>query len=206
MYKDIVAKTSSGNNGNYYLEINGDELGFGFYNGGWREHTTTTANLAVGTWYHVSATYSDSGNRVMIYLNGVNKLDEAETYSLTTNNYATKIGAGYVGEEFNGLIDEVKIYNRTLSAAEILADYNAGTGTSDTTPPNAITDLTTSNPTTTSITLTWTAPGDDNSIGTAASYDIRYSTSSITTSNWASATQATGEPILSHQGHPNHSL
>ena len=30
--------------------------------------------------------------------------------------------------------------------------------------------------------------------GTAASYDIRYSTSPITAGNWASATQATGEP------------
>jgi chitodextrinase len=45
-----------------------------------------------------------------------------------------------------------------------------------------------------SITLNWTAPGDDGSVGTATQYDIRYSTSTITDANWASATQATGEP------------
>ncbi len=45
-----------------------------------------------------------------------------------------------------------------------------------------------------SVTLHWTAPGDDSTSGTAAQYDIRYSTSNITQANWASATQVTGEP------------
>ena len=36
--------------------------------------------------------------------------------------------------------------------------------------------------------LTWTAVGDDGSVGNAASYDLRYSTSPITPVNWASAT------------------
>lgn len=45
-----------------------------------------------------------------------------------------------------------------------------------------------------SITLNWTAPGDDGSVGTASQYDIRYSTSTITDANWATATQVTGEP------------
>lgn len=45
-----------------------------------------------------------------------------------------------------------------------------------------------------SVTLTWTAPGDDGSSGTATSYDVRYSTSAITEANWGSATQASGEP------------
>lgn len=45
-----------------------------------------------------------------------------------------------------------------------------------------------------SVTLTWTAPGDDGNIGTATLYDIRYSTSPIDDSNWGQATQVTGEP------------
>jgi len=51
-----------------------------------------------------------------------------------------------------------------------------------------------------SVELSWTAPGDDGSSGTAALYDIRYSTSTITEGNWASATQATGEPTPSVAG------
>ncbi len=71
---------------------------------------------------------------------------------------------------------------------------NATTSPPDNTAPAAVTDLATSNPTINSITLSWTAPGDDGSTGTAASYDIRYSTSEISEANWASATQVTSEP------------
>src|SRR2546425_699463 len=46
----------------------------------------------------------------------------------------------------------------------------------------------------TSIQLTWTAPGDDGSIGTATQYDMRYSTSAITASNFGTATRWTGTP------------
>jgi phosphodiesterase/alkaline phosphatase D-like protein len=61
-------------------------------------------------------------------------------------------------------------------------------------PPSDITNLATSNPTDNSITLTWTAPGDDSTSGTASQYDIRYSTSPINDANWNSATQVSGEP------------
>ena len=61
-------------------------------------------------------------------------------------------------------------------------------------PPAAVADLATGSPTSVSITLTWTAPGDDGNVGTATTYDIRYSTSTINDGNWASATQVTGEP------------
>jgi chitodextrinase len=46
----------------------------------------------------------------------------------------------------------------------------------------------------TSIQLTWTAPGDDGMIGTAAQYDLRYSTSAITAANFGSATRFTSTP------------
>jgi RHS repeat-associated protein len=65
---------------------------------------------------------------------------------------------------------------------------------SDTTAPGAISNLATGSSTANSITLSWTAPGDNGSIGTASAYDIRYSTSAINDGNWASAIQATGEP------------
>jgi hypothetical protein len=51
-----------------------------------------------------------------------------------------------------------------------------------------------------SITLNWTAPGDDGDIGTAAVYDIRYSTNLINSSNWESAVQVQNEPAPSPAG------
>ena len=46
----------------------------------------------------------------------------------------------------------------------------------------------------TSVTLSWTAPGDDSTSGTAALYDVRYSASPIDGSNFTSAPAATGVP------------
>jgi hypothetical protein len=60
--------------------------------------------------------------------------------------------------------------------------------------PAAITTLTITGATGTTLALRWTSPGDDGVTGTATSYDIRYSTSLITTANWGSATTVTGEP------------
>jgi len=64
----------------------------------------------------------------------------------------------------------------------------------DTTPPASVTDLAVSAATTHSLTLTWTAPGDDGNNGTAAEYDIRYATSNIDNATWEFATQVSGEP------------
>ena len=44
------------------------------------------------------------------------------------------------------------------------------------------------------LTLVWTAPGDDGNVGTAASYEVRMSTSAITASNWGSASLISGPP------------
>lgn len=55
----------------------------------------------------------------------------------------------------------------------------------DTTSPATITDLTAINPTSNSISLTWTAPGDDGNTGYALGYIVKYSTSGpISSSNW----------------------
>ncbi|TSC62576.1 MAG: hypothetical protein G01um101448_27 [Parcubacteria group bacterium Gr01-1014_48] len=68
------------------------------------------------------------------------------------------------------------------------------TAAADTTAPAAVTNLSASAQGSASIKLIWTAPGDDGNTGAATSYDVRYSTSAITESNWASATAASGEP------------
>jgi hypothetical protein len=70
----------------------------------------------------------------------------------------------------------------------------------DVTPPSAINDLVASDPAIHSVTLTWTAPGDDETTGTAYRYDIRYSESFIDESNWVLAIPASGEPFPSPAG------
>jgi subtilisin family serine protease len=65
----------------------------------------------------------------------------------------------------------------------------------DNVAPDAVTDLTVESMGRWSAAVSWTAPGDDSTEGSAKSFDLRYSTSSITESNFAQATQvATGSP------------
>ena len=53
---------------------------------------------------------------------------------------------------------------------------------------------------TATITLTWTAPGDDGQNGTASQYDLRYLTTPITESNFALSTPVSGEPAPAAAG------
>ena len=61
-------------------------------------------------------------------------------------------------------------------------------------PPAEVEDLVATAIDNTSFRLSWTAPGDDGTKGTASGYDIRYSTSLITDQNWNSAIEVEGEP------------
>ena len=86
------------------------------------------------------------------------------------------------------------------TGADLQQSQRRDLGPPDTTAPAAIANLATRRTAQTSATVTWTAPGDDGSTGTATSYDIRYSTSAITAANFASATAATGEPAPTAAG------
>jgi subtilisin family serine protease len=64
----------------------------------------------------------------------------------------------------------------------------------DSIPPAAISDLAVAGSSPWSITLTWSATGDDGTIGRAAFYDVRYASVPITAATWATATRASAEP------------
>ena len=58
-----------------------------------------------------------------LYLNGVQVRVRAQTGSTAVSNGMLRIGGNAVwGEYFAGLIDEVRVYNRALTAAEIQSD------------------------------------------------------------------------------------
>jgi hypothetical protein len=77
--------------------------------------------IPVNTWHHLALTYN--GAVIRLYLDGVEVIDQPQTGAVATSNNPLKIGGNAVwGEWFSGLIDEVRIYNRALTAADIQAD------------------------------------------------------------------------------------
>jgi len=86
----------------------------------------TGANtMKVGVWSFIAFTYDST--QVKAYLDGVLKDTIAGTPKLKDVTAPLEIGANTVdGVYFNGTIDEVRIYKRALSDAEIRAHYLAG--------------------------------------------------------------------------------
>ncbi|MBI5757713.1 MAG: tandem-95 repeat protein, partial [Planctomycetales bacterium] len=93
-------------------------------NSGFR--VASIATIQVGQWYHVAGVFA--ANRLEIYVNGtLENTTSLPGVSRLTNANALTIGASAVspGRYFNGLIDEVDLFNRALSASEIQSIYNA---------------------------------------------------------------------------------
>ena len=82
------------------------------------------SSLPLNTWTHLAATYD--GAMLRLYVNGALVQSKAVSGSIVTSTGALRIGGNSIwGEYFNGTIDEVRIYNRALTAAEIVSDMNA---------------------------------------------------------------------------------
>ncbi len=88
----------------------------------------------------------------------------------------------------------------TLSACRDDDPASPGGSGGDTTPPSAISDLYIASSTDTTMTVTWTAPGDDGDSGTAARYDMRHSPAAITGDNWAACTTLASVPDPAEAG------
>jgi hypothetical protein len=85
------------------------------------------------TWYHVVANYGN--NTMQLYLNGSLVDTKPQTPPAIVAGYNSTIGKDYNMNRdrlwFNGIIDEVLIYKRSLTSSEILALYNRGLTSSD---------------------------------------------------------------------------
>jgi chitodextrinase len=85
------------------------------------------ASLPLNAWTHVAVTYD--GAVLALYVSGTLVASGAASGSITTTTGALRIGGnGVWGEYFQGLIDEVRIYNRALTAGEIQTDMNTPIG------------------------------------------------------------------------------
>jgi hypothetical protein len=83
--------------------------------------------IVAGTWYHLVIVYNSSGPTYAIYLNAVSQPLQSGVAGSAAGG--TKIGAELAGNStysFRGIIDDMRMYNRALSAAEVGLLYRAG--------------------------------------------------------------------------------
>ncbi|MGQ0591683.1 MAG: LamG-like jellyroll fold domain-containing protein [Gammaproteobacteria bacterium] len=88
--------------------------------------------LLTNQWTHLAATYDGTIQR--LYVNGIQVAQRPQTGPIQVSSNPLRLGGNSVwGDFFKGRIDEVRVYQRALSAAEINADLNSAIATS--TPP-----------------------------------------------------------------------
>jgi hypothetical protein len=107
----------------------GGSLHFSLWAAGAQRSAWGTTPLAADRWYHAAATY-DAAGHMRVFLDGI--LDGTAGPFLPIDNQgdAMRFGRHQTGgtagsHHYRGLIDEVRIYNRALSASEIAAIYAA---------------------------------------------------------------------------------
>ena len=88
----------------------------------------SSVSIGTGTWRHLAVIIDYSNWQITPYLDGVDlgtKTTTTETKPLIS---FINIGCYWSNRFFKGLIDEVRIYDRALSAAEVQDHYNSGVG------------------------------------------------------------------------------
>ncbi len=106
--------------GNYFIGISNNMITAGFNNGSWVNITGNV--LENNTWYFIAA--RRRGNIISLYVNGVEVNTSGFGGDIGSVNPNVFIGAkGGIGKYFTGEIDEVIIFNRSLSDEQIYRVY-----------------------------------------------------------------------------------
>lgn len=91
--------------------------------------------LPLNAWTHLSATYN--GTTLKMYVNGIEAATKTFSGTIESSTNPLQIGANSIwGEHFEGLIDDVRLYNRVLSQAEIQADMDKEVGITSSVSPS----------------------------------------------------------------------
>ncbi len=176
--------------GHSYSNNQGVSLGmnfntFGFYkrfnaefgNGAQLTFANQNADYVPNRWYHIATTYDSS--QLKLYVDGVLKDNINLNGPISYSSFPARIGSTSwsVSNIFNGTIDEVKVYNRSLIAEEIYAEYSltptpvptptptptpAPIPTPDTTPPSIAINSPTNDQTFTTSSITVSGIASDN--------------------------------------------
>ncbi|MDX6439390.1 MAG: hypothetical protein QOF45_1973, partial [Gaiellaceae bacterium] len=122
-----------------------------------------TGPTAAGAWTHLATTYN--GATLRLYANGAQVASQAVTGAMANSAGALRIGGNAIWAEwFSGQIDDLRIYNKALTAAQVKTDMNtpvAPSAPADTQAPTAPGGLVASAQAQTQITLSWTASTDN---------------------------------------------
>jgi hypothetical protein len=184
----IIKKTYDNDNsepyGTYSLQLSpagqGNYLTFHTGHAGGGNELVSPSPIPTGQWVHVAATYDPGTGEKRLYVNGMLVASATLTAPLVYDT--TSAGNLYIGQDpgageaFRGAIDDVGVWGRALTAAEVQTlAYNGA----DTTGPT-ITSVSSSSVTNSGATISWST---DEASDTQVQYGMTTGYGSTTTLN-----------------------
>ena len=133
--KYFLADFPDGGTSQGALGTTGPAIWYQSYVGGGADELTGVTAIQVNQWYHLSAVRDDVAKTVRLFVDGVE--EGSISYAgktvvpLMANKFLGGSSTGYPNDFIDGQLDEVGIYNRALTAAEIQALFLAGNGGTD---------------------------------------------------------------------------
>ena len=153
-------------------------IGFGITTTAGRFSVYAYRSILPDTWTHIAATYD--GSMLRLYVNGQLANASAGAGSIVASTRDLWLGRAPWGEGFAGTLDDVRIYSRALTAAEITVDM--GTPATEVTPPAVLSTLPSSGQTSidpaANIAATFDRPLAEGTV-TASAFELRDSSNAI---------------------------
>lgn len=135
----VVAKGQGGGGEQFACDLAGGSYRFFVWNGGSTAAFVAQSSVAPNdTWQHLVGVFDQSQGLMKLYVNGVQAASTTPPLTLVSTTHEVSVGArknsGSSAYDLNllGKVDEVALYNRALTAAEITAHYNAAFANSPT--------------------------------------------------------------------------
>lgn len=128
----LLVKGLTGGISGYELLLNGGELSWDLQGTGGTAFDTATPEPTANVWHHVAGVLDRSTDTAILYVDGVAMASQSA--NIGNIDTALNLGFGALTRQpggtpvqfFNGLIDEVSIYDRALDAGEIKSIFDAG--------------------------------------------------------------------------------
>ena len=118
MYSPILTKSTNSTNGFQY-RLTASQAGIGTAFNNWNTAHTTPYDLNDAQWYHVASTWE--AGTLSCYINGNLQETVSLPATIVPDSRTLSIGSDFPGflEIFSGDLDEIRIYNRALTAGDI---------------------------------------------------------------------------------------
>ena len=119
----ILSKYLSSTNQIYVMVLANGRVIAGFYDGNDWQEVRTSQSYSDNNWHHFALVVTTT--TVELFIDGVSRGTDTHDNSIPVNNVLWNIGRNANSSQyFTGSLDEIKLYNKALTPAEVITDMN----------------------------------------------------------------------------------